>query len=61
MLTDERISSRSLKIDSPLTLLYDVRLEICDMADKRFLSPFPATDTLLELLAVPFKEFVVGE
>lgn len=47
--------------DNPLTLLHDVCLEIYDMADKRLLSPFPATDALLELLAVPFEEFIVSE
>lgn len=31
------------------------------MADKCFLSPFPATDALLELFAVTFEELVVGE
>jgi len=41
--------------------LHDVCLEIYDMADKGFLSPFPATDALLELLTVPFEEFVVSE
>jgi hypothetical protein len=51
----------STRQNNPLTLLYDVRLEICNVADKRFLSPFPATDAFLELFAVTFKELVVGE
>jgi hypothetical protein len=43
-----------------LTLLYNVRLEICDVTNKCFLSSFPATHTFLELLAVPFEELVVS-
>ena len=51
----------STRSDNPLTLLCDIRIEICNMADKRFLPSFPATDALLELFAVTFEEFVVGE
>jgi len=61
MLIDKRISFAQRTTDNPLTLLHDVCLEIYDMADKRLLSPFPATDALLELLAVPFEEFIVSE
>lgn len=58
---DKQISYAQHTIDDPLTLLHDVCLEIYDMADERFLSPFPATDALLKLLAVPLEEFVVSE
>jgi aryl carrier-like protein len=44
-----------------LTLLRNIGLEICDVTNKSFLPPFPATYALLELLAVPFEEFIVGE
>jgi hypothetical protein len=44
-----------------LTLLHNVHLESCDVAYKCFLSPFPAPDAFMELLAIPFEEFVVGE
>ncbi len=44
-----------------LTLLHDVHLESCDVTYKCFLSPFPAANALLEFLAIPFEEFVVGE
>jgi hypothetical protein len=44
-----------------LTLLHNIHLESCNVTYKCFLSPFPATHALLELLAVPFEVLVVGE
>lgn len=44
-----------------LTLLHNVHLEGCDVTYERFLSPFPAPYAFMELFAIPFEEFVVGE
>jgi hypothetical protein len=44
-----------------LTLLHNVHLESCNVTYKCFLSPFPAADALVELLAVPFEVLVVAE
>jgi hypothetical protein len=62
MLADnESVRTRPRQVILSLTLLHNVHLESCDVTYKCFLSPFPAPDALMELLAIPFEEFVVGE
>ena len=62
MLVDsESVHTCRRQVILSLTLLHNVHLESCDVTYKCFLSPFPAPDAFMELLAIPFEEFVIGE
>ena len=62
MLADnELVRTRRRQVILSLTLLHNVHFESCDVTYECFLSPFPAPDAFMELLAIPFEEFVVGE
>ena len=55
------VRTRPRQVILPLTLLHNVHLKSCNVTYECLLSSFPTADALLELLAVPFEEFVVGE
>lgn len=62
MLVDnESVRTRPRQVILLLTLLHNVHLEGCNVTYKCFLSPFPAPDAFVELLAIPLEEFVVSE
>ena len=58
---NESVRTRPRQVILSLTLLHNVHLESCDVTYKCLLSPFPAPDAFMELLAIPFEEFVVSE